>query len=73
MDVANILIDSGWVDPKTRPNDLERTIRSACEPMFEQPLENIRFGELLLYIFDSARRFNLQDAAFSNASSKNID
>jgi len=60
LEVANILIDSNWVDPKTRPNDLERTIRSACEPMFEQPLENIRFGELLLYIFDSARRFNLQ-------------
>ena len=27
--------------------------------MFEQPLEKIKFGELLLYIFDSARRFNL--------------
>ena len=53
------MIDSGWVDPKTRPNELERTIRSACEPMFEQPLEKIRFGELLLFIFDSARRFNL--------------
>ena len=60
LDVANILITSGWVDPKTRPNDLERTIRSACEPMFEQPLENIRFGELLLYIFDAARRFDLK-------------
>lgn len=59
LDVSNILIASGWVDPNTRPNDLEKTIRSACEPMFEQPLENIRFGELLLYIFDSARRFNL--------------
>lgn len=59
LDVANILITSGWVEPKTRPNDLERTIRSACEPMFEQPLENIKFGELLLYIFDAARRFNL--------------
>jgi len=59
LEVSNILIDSGWVDPKTRPNELERTIRSACEPMFEQPLEKIRFGELLLFIFDSARRFNL--------------
>jgi len=57
--ISNILIDSGWVDPKTRATDLERTIRSACEPMFEQPLEKIKFGELLLYIFDSARRFNL--------------
>ena len=59
IEISNILIDSGWVDPKTRAADLERTIRSACEPMFEQPLENIKFGELLLYIFDSARRFNL--------------
>jgi len=59
IEIANILIDSGWVDPKTRAADLERTIRSACEPMFEQPLEKIKFGELLLYIFDSARRFNL--------------
>tara|TARA_B100000686_G_scaffold31749_1_gene32979 strand:+ start:30896 stop:32458 length:1563 start_codon:yes stop_codon:yes gene_type:complete len=60
LDISNILIDSGWVDPKTKANDLERTIRSACEPMFEQPLEKIKFGELLLYIFESARRFNLQ-------------
>ena len=59
IEISNILIDSGWVDPKTRAADLERTIRSACEPMFEQPLEKIKFGELLLYIFDSARRFNL--------------
>ena len=59
LEVSNILIDSGWVDPKTRPNDLERTIRSACEPMFEQPLEKIQFGQLLLHVFDSARRFNL--------------
>ena len=60
IEISNILIDSGWVDPKTRAADLERTIRSACEPMFEQPLEKIKFGELLLYIFDSARRFDLQ-------------
>jgi len=59
LEVSSILIDSGWVDPKTRPNDLERTIRSACEPMFEQPLEKIQFGQLLLHVFDSARRFNL--------------
>ena len=41
IEISNILIDSGWVDPKTRAADLERTIRSACEPMFEQPLEKI--------------------------------
>ena len=59
IEISTILIDSGWVDPKTRVTELERTIRSACEPIFEQPLEKIQFGQLLLHIFDSARRFNL--------------
>ena len=58
-EVASVLIEAKWVDPHTRPNELERTIRAACEPIFDQPLENINFGELLLFIFDSARRFNL--------------
>ena len=59
-EVANILIDAKWVDPSTRINDLENTIRAACEPIFDQPMEKINFGEMLLFIFDSARRFNLR-------------
>ena len=58
-EVAAILIEAKWVDSGTRQNELERTIRAACEPIFDQPLENINFGELLLFIFDSARRYNL--------------
>jgi len=58
-EVAAILIEAKWVDSSTRQNELERTIRAACEPIFDQPLENINFGELLLFIFDSARRYNL--------------
>ena len=41
-------------------NDLENTIRAACEPIFDQPMEKINFGEMLLFIFDSARRFDLR-------------
>ena len=59
-EVANILIESKWVAPNTRPNDLENTIRAACEPIFDQPMEKINFGEMLLFIFDSARRFDLR-------------
>ena len=59
-EVANILIESKWVAPDTRPNDLENTIRAACEPIFDQPMEKINFGEMLLFIFDSARRFDLR-------------
>ena len=58
-EVANILIEAKWVDASTRQNELENTIRAACEPIFDQPLEKINFGEMLLFIFDSARRFNL--------------
>ena len=58
-EVAAVLIEAKWVDSETRQNELERTIRAACEPIFDQPLENINFGELLLFIFDSARRYNL--------------
>jgi len=58
-EVANILIEAKWVDSSTRLNELENTIRAACEPIFDQPLEKINFGEMLLFIFDSARRFNL--------------
>ena len=59
-EVANILIESKWVNPETRLNDLENTIRAACEPIFEQPMEKINFGEMLLFIFESARRFDLR-------------
>ena len=59
-EVANILIESNWVNPETRINDLENTIRAACEPIFDQPMEKINFGEMLLFIFDSARRFDLR-------------
>tara|TARA_Y100001960_G_scaffold8856_1_gene8561 strand:- start:497 stop:1333 length:837 start_codon:yes stop_codon:yes gene_type:complete len=58
-EVANILIEAKWVDASTRQNELENTIRAACEPIFDQPLEKINFGEMLLFIFDSARKFNL--------------
>ena len=59
-EVANILIESKWVNPETRISDLENTIRAACEPIFDQPMEKINFGEMLLFIFDSARRFDLR-------------
>ena len=59
-EVANILIESKWVNPETRVNDLENTIRAACEPIFDQPMEKINFGEMLLFIFESARRFDLR-------------
>ena len=58
--VAQLHIDSGWVPPETRVNEFEAAIRSVCEPIFERPLRDISFGQLLLRLFQTARRFNME-------------
>ncbi|EZQ17857.1 ubiquinone biosynthesis regulatory protein kinase UbiB [Pseudomonas sp. G11-1] len=58
--VAQLHIDSGWVPPETRINEFEAAIRSVCEPIFERPLKDISFGQLLLRLFQTARRFNME-------------
>ncbi|TDQ35323.1 ubiquinone biosynthesis regulatory protein kinase UbiB [Thiopseudomonas denitrificans] len=58
--VAQLHIDSGWVPSTTRVNELEAAIRTVCEPIFEKPLKDISFGLLLLRLFQTARRFNME-------------
>ena len=58
--VAKLHIDSGWVPPDTRVNELEGAIRTVCEPIFEKPLAEISFGMVLLNLFQVARRFNME-------------
>ncbi|MCJ8168299.1 ubiquinone biosynthesis regulatory protein kinase UbiB [Atopomonas sediminilitoris] len=58
--VAQLHIDSGWVPADTKVNEFEAAIRSVCEPIFERPLKDISFGQLLLRLFQTARRFNMQ-------------
>ncbi len=58
--VAELHVDSGWVDHGTRIDEFEATIRSVCEPMFQRPLAEISFGQLLLRLFQTARRFNME-------------
>jgi ubiquinone biosynthesis protein len=58
--VAQLHIDSGWVPADTRVNDFEAAIRTVCEPIFEKPLKDISFGQLLLRLFQTARRFNME-------------
>jgi len=41
-------------------NEFEAAIRSVCEPIFERPLKDISFGQLLLRLFQTARRFNME-------------
>ena len=58
--VAELHVESGWVDRNTRIDEFEAAIRSVCEPMFQRPLSEISFGQLLLRLFQTARRFNME-------------
>lgn len=58
--VAELHVDSGWVDRDTRIDEFEASIRSVCEPMFQRPLSEISFGQLLLRLFQTARHFNME-------------
>lgn len=58
--VAELHVESGWVPADTRVDDFESAIRSVCEPIFEKPLHEISFGQLLLRLFQTARRYNME-------------
>lgn len=57
--VAELHIASGWLPPDTRIDQFEGAIRAVSEPIFEQPLAEISFGQLLMRLFQVARRFNI--------------
>ena len=42
--VATAHIESGWVPPDTRVDELESEIRAVCEPIFDRPLKEISLG-----------------------------
>lgn len=58
--VAVLHVESGWVPLNTRVEEFEGAIRSVCEPIFEKPLRDISFAQLLLRLFQTAERFNME-------------
>jgi ubiquinone biosynthesis protein len=58
--VAQAHLDAGWVPAATRLDDFEAAIRAVCEPIFARPLKEIYFGKLLLRLFQTSRRFNVE-------------
>jgi ubiquinone biosynthesis protein len=58
--VAELHLESGWVPSSTRVNDLEGAIRAVCEPHFDRPLKDISLGQVLLRLFQTSRRFNVE-------------
>ncbi|GAM58584.1 ubiquinone biosynthesis monooxygenase ubiB [Vibrio ishigakensis] len=58
--VAQLHVDSGWVPADTNVQEFEFAIRMVCEPIFAKPLCEISFGHVLLNLFNTARRFNME-------------
>ncbi len=57
---AELHVESGWVPPDTRVDALESAIRAVCEPHFDRPLKDISLGQVLMRLFQTSRRFNVE-------------
>lgn len=57
--VAQLHIESGWISPETRVDEFESAIRTVCEPIFERPIKEISFGNLLFRLFQTASRYHI--------------
>lgn len=58
--IAEAHVRAGWVPKETRVDELEGAIRTVCEPIFAKPIKDISFGRLLMNLFQTARRFNME-------------
>ena len=58
--VAQTHIECGWAPPETRAVELEAAIRTCCEPVFDRPLKDFSFGLVLMRLFQTSRRFNIE-------------
>lgn len=57
--IAQLHIDSAWVPTQTRVDELESAVRTVCEPIFQKPLSEISFGQVLMGLFETAQRFGI--------------
>jgi len=58
--IAKLHLESGWVPPGTRIDELESAVRSVCEPIFNKPLSEISFAQVMIRLFETARRFDME-------------
>jgi ubiquinone biosynthesis protein len=58
--IAKLHLDSGWVPPDTRLDELETAVRTVCEPIFNKPLAEISFAQVLIRLFRIAQRFDME-------------
>jgi ubiquinone biosynthesis protein len=59
-EVARLHVKSGWVPFDTDIDEFSEVIRRVCDPFFQKPIKDISFGIVLLELFDTARKFNME-------------
>lgn len=59
-EVAKLHIQSGWVPADTDADEFARVLASVCDPVFQKPIKEISFGNLLLSLFRTARQFDME-------------
>ena len=57
--IAKLHVDAGWMPANVRLDELEAAVRTVCEPYFTRPLSQISLAELVVKLFQTARRFEL--------------
>ncbi len=60
LKVAQLHVQSGWVPNHVNVEQFEMAIRAVCDPIFNKPLEEISFAQVLIGLFDTARQFEMQ-------------
>ncbi len=58
--VARLHVESEWVPKDTNITQLESAIRDNCESMLDRPLKDVSLSEIIIGLFDTARRFKLE-------------
>ena len=58
--IAELQIESGWISPDVDLNLLEKKISIICEPIFNQPLSKIFFGQFLADLFSVGKDFQIE-------------
>ena len=57
--IAQLHVAAGWMPSNVRLDELEAAVRTVCEPYFTRPLSKISLAELVVKLFQTARRFEL--------------
>ena len=57
--IANAHLRAGWIPKDTRVEEFESAIRMVCEPIFAKAISEISFGNVLMQLFQTVRRFEM--------------